>query len=202
MGLAVAVLLAAAPPCRACSCAPSTPQGAFRKADAAFVGRVVQDTMVAKGTTQTFEVDEVYKGALTSRIDVWAEVGTEWVSSCAILYPAGEPVALLLVVDEQGRWQASACAQVTRAELRRIGGEPREPLPVPDAGVAAPVEDLGTRDAGGGLPDWAVVLIGAAVALVLVGARIAWAGRRDRRARYPSGWDPVDVEAPQEARPR
>lgn len=202
MGLAVAALLGAASPCRACSCAPSTPQGAFREADAAFVGRVVRDTMVAKGTTQTFEVDEVYKGALTSRIDVWAEVGTEWVSSCAILYPAGEPVALLLFVDEQGRWQAAACSQVTRAELRRIGGEPREPLPAPTPDVAAPVEDLGRDDTGGGLPAWAVVLIGAAVAVGLVGGQIVWAGRRDRRAAFPSGWDPVDVEAPQEARPR
>jgi hypothetical protein len=194
MGLAVAVLLAAAPPCRACSCAPSTPQGAFRKADAAFVGRVVRDTMVAKGTTQTFEVDEVYKGALTSRIDVWAEVGTEWVSSCAILYPAGEPVALLLFADDRGRWQASACSQVTRAELRRIGGEPHEPLPVPDAEVAAPPGGPGTRDVGGGLPAWAVVLIGASVAVGLVGGQIVWAGRRDRRAAFPSGWDPVDTE--------
>jgi hypothetical protein len=195
MGLAVAGLLVTASPCRACSCAPSTPQGAFRKADAAFVGRVVQDAMVAKGTTQTFEVDEVYKGALASRIDVWAEVGTEWVSSCAILYPAGEPVALLLFEDAQGRWQASACSQVTRAELRRIGGAPREPIPAPDPEVTAPVVGPGIGDAGGGLPTWAVVLIGAGLAVGLVGGHIVWTARRDRRAAFPSGWDPVDTEA-------
>jgi hypothetical protein len=129
---------------------------------------------------------------------VWTEIGTEWVSSCAVLFPTGEPVALLLRKDEQGRWTTSSCNQVSIAELHRVGGEPREPIPAPSPAVALPVEDLGTNDdEGAGLPAWAVVAIGAVVAVALVGAQIVWAGRRDRRAAFPSGWDPVDVEEPQ-----
>lgn len=198
LGLASMGVLVAAPPCLACSCAPSTPQRSFRGAEAAFIGTVVRDTMVAKGTTQTFEVDQVFKGELASRTDVWTEIGTEWVSSCAVLFPTGEPVALLLWKDEQGRWTTSSCSQITVAELRRVGGEPREPATAPSPDVALPVGDLGAGDdEGAGLPAWVVVAIGAIVAVVLVGGQIAWAGRRDRRAAYPSGWDPVDVEEPQ-----
>ncbi len=62
----------------------------------------------------------------------------------------------------------------------------------------SPSSGLGAGDdEGAGLPAWVVVAIGAVVAVVLVGGQIAWAGRRDRRAAYPSGWDPVDVEEPQ-----
>lgn len=194
LGLAVAGLLALAPPCLACSCAPSTPAGSFRGADAAFIGRVVRDTTVAKGTTQTFEVDQVFKGRLASTVDVWTEIGTEWVSSCAVLYPAGEPVALLLWEDERGRWQASSCSPITVAELRRVGGEPRDPIPVPSPDVAVPSSELDGADGSPGLPTWAVVAIGAGVALALVGGQTVWAARRDRRAAFPSGWDPDDTE--------
>lgn len=203
LGLALSGAFAATSPCLACSCVPSTPEKMLRRADAAFIGAVVSDVMTTTGTTQTFRVDEVFKGELGSTIDVWAQVGTEVVNSCSVLYPTGDRVAVLLFDDGEGRWTTQACAHVTQAELRRVGGSPREPLeivsPAPD--VVAPAEDLAAGDGGAALPTWAVVAIGAVVALILVAGQIAWAGRRDRRAAQASGWDPVDTEEPQEVEP-
>lgn len=203
LGLAVTWALATATPCLACSCIPSTPEKTLRRADAAFIGAVVNDVMTETGTTQTFHVEEVFKGELGSTVDVWARVGTEVVDSCSVLYPTGDQVAVLLFDDGEGRWTTQACAHVTQAELRRVGGPPREPLEIasPPPDVAAPAEDLGAGDGEVAMPTWAVVAIGAVVALVLVAGQIAWAGRRDGRAAHPSGWDPVDTEEPQEVEP-
>ncbi len=203
LGLALSGALASTSPCLACSCVPSTPEKMLRRADAAFIGAVVNDVMTATGTTQTFQVDEVFKGELGSTVEVWAQVGTEVVNSCSVLYPTGDRVAVLLFDDGEGRWTTQACAHVTQAELRKVGGPAREPVETssPEPEVAAPVGDLGAGDGEAAMPTWAVVAIGAVVALVLVAGQIAWAARRDRRAARPSGWDPVDTEEPQEVEP-
>jgi hypothetical protein len=202
LGLAVTGVLALAAPCLACSCAPSTPEQAFRRADAAFVGRVVNDVMIETGTTQTFEVEQVFKGQLGPTVDVWAQIGTTVVNSCAIVYPTSDRVAVLLYDDGEGHWSAQACSQVTEAELRRVGGPPREPVEqaAPEPDLAAPAEDL-RADRGGGLPTWIVIALGAILAVAVVWGQITWAARRDRRAAFPSGWDPVDADESQEVEP-
>ena len=203
LGLALSGMVAIAPPCLACDCVAMTPKEALRGADAAFVGQVVQDVMTAEGTTQTFEVEGVFKGELGPTVDVWAQIGTEVVDTCAVLYPTGDRVAVLLTDDGDGRWSTQICATITEAALRRLAGPPGEPVaeaspsppPPPSVVPAGSLDGPATDD---GLPAWAVIALGAFVAVAVVGAQIVWAGRRDRRAAYPSGWDPVDVDEPRE----
>lgn len=203
LGLALSGVLASASTCLACSCVPSTPEQELRRADAAFIGQVVNDVMTTTGTTQTFRVGRVFKGELGPTVDVWAQVGTEVVNSCSVLYPTGDQVAVLLFEDDEGRWTTRACSYVTQAELRMVGGPGYEPTEVasPEPTLAPPAEDLGAGGEAGRLPTWAVIALGAALAVAAVAAQLVWAGRRDRRAAYPSGWDPVDVDGPQEVEP-
>lgn len=183
--LAGTFLVVAAPPCSACSCAPSTPKEMLRRADAAFVGTAVGETMVETGTTQTFEVEGVYRGELGPRVEVWAQIGSSVVDTCAVLFPVGDRVAVLLDRDEQGRWQTSACSIVEVSDLEALAGPARPPTAAstsPD-GSASPDDP---RPATGGeeeLPAWAVILIGAGVALAAIGGQVAWTARRDRSAR-------------------
>jgi hypothetical protein len=186
-GLAIGATLVLAAPCLACSCVPSTPAVALRRADAAFIGRVVNGVMTDTGTTQTFEVDQVFKGELSSTVDVWAEVGTRVVNTCSVLYPAGDPVAVLLF-EVDGRWTSQACSYVTPAELRDAGGPPREPIeaaPPSEEGGGAP-GDIGSPPPGSAGPSPGVVIaLGALLAVAVIGAQVVWTARRDRRETAP-----------------
>ena len=113
-------LVATASPCFACGCVPQTPKQVLRRADAAFVGEVTsQRPLDAMTTVQTFRVDAVYKGALYSSVDVVASMGAAGGSDCAILFPSGSQVAVVL--QQQGdHWISDACSLLTMAQLRRV----------------------------------------------------------------------------------
>ena len=183
LALAAAGLFWSAAPCLACSCVPSSPGQMLRRADAAFIGRVVNDVMTPTGTTQTFAVEEVYEGELGFTVDVWAQIGTEVVNTCSVLYPRDDRVAVLLFEDQEGRWTAQACAHVTPAELRAVAGTPYEPVatssPTPAPGIRG---DL-VGDSEAAEPSaWTVIVLGTALALAAIGLQIAWSARLDRRA--------------------
>jgi hypothetical protein len=191
--LAGTFLVVAASPCSACSCAPSTPKELLRRADAAFVGTVVAETMSETGTTQTFEVEGVYRGELGPTVEVWAQIGTSVVNTCAVLFPVGDRVAVLLERDERGRWQTSACSIVEPSDLEALAGPVRPPGAAstsPD-GPASPGGRPSTTGDEEGLPAWAVIVIGAGLALAAIGGQVAWAARRDRRERRVGADGPV-----------
>src|SRR5437867_4071247 len=174
-------MVVTASPCLACDCAARTPAEIVRQADRAFVGRVVDQTVTANGTIQTFQVAAVFKGALGPTVDLWAEVGTSSFSSCAVLFPQHERVAVAMSVDAQGRWTTTSCAYLTEAQLRDVAGPPHAPTqamspppttagPVPTqtpAAIPNPGRDRSRRDS---VPLWLVILLGFFGAVSAIGA--------------------------------
>ena len=181
-------IVVTASPCRACDCTARAPEQILRQADRAFVGRVVDETVSANGTAQTFQVVAVYKGALGPRVDLWADAGTSSFSSCAVLFPRHERVAVAMNVDAQGRWTTNTCSYLTEAQLRDVAGPPHAPTapvslpssPAPTASeTPAVVPDLGRdRSRRTGVPLWLVILLGFFGAVSAIGASLLAGGRR------------------------
>ena len=186
-----------ASPCLACECTARSPEDIVGQADRAFVGRVVGQTPEARGTTQTFEVAVVYKGALGPTVDLWAEVGTTSLSSCAVLFPEHERVAVAMSVDAQGRWTTTSCSYLTEKELRKAAGPPHAPTKgmtsAPSASVGGPtatpiasavpsaVPSLGVtgeRRRRKTVPLWVIAVLGVAGAVSAIGASLLAGGRR------------------------
>ncbi|HEY7478399.1 MAG TPA: hypothetical protein VIB62_09190 [Actinomycetota bacterium] len=159
-------VIAGANPCLACSCASTRPAEVLADADAAFVGRAVETRVDDEGTTQVFEVDGVYRGELGPTVEVWAQIGTGVVDSCAVTFPEGERRALVLSRDG-GRWTTSICSLITETQLERIVGEPRPPSgpadpPEPPASGPPGVVSSARQD---GVPPWSILLLGALIAI-------------------------------------
>ena len=194
--LAAGSVVLSAAPCLACSCALRPPAEALEDAEAAFIGEVISDRLVADGTMQRFRVDEVYAGTLPPEVEVHAQIGSGFVNSCAVLFSSGHEVALLLGRDDQGRLTTSVCSMITVAEMRRVGGEPRPP----EAAAASVTPPQGGTDGaegdavavGAALPWWQVALAGLAVGLVLIAVSMV-AGKR--RA-TPDPASPIPDEIP------
>jgi hypothetical protein len=181
-------ILVTASPCRACDCAARTPAEIVRQADRAFVGRVVDETVSANGTTQTFQVVAVYKGALGPTVNLWVEVGTNNLSSCAVLFPRHERVAVAMTVDAQGRWTTTSCSYLTQAQLREAAGPPHPPTGAVSSPTASPLptasqtpavaSDLGRdRSRRNGVPLWLVIVLGVFGAVSAIGASLLAGGR-------------------------
>ena len=70
-----------------CACGGEvSPARAIEDADAALLGEVVSDRLVADGTLQRVRVDEVYAGSLPPQIEVYAQIGPGVVGPCAMLF--------------------------------------------------------------------------------------------------------------------
>jgi hypothetical protein len=175
--------------CLACDCTARSPQEILRQADRAFVGRVVDQTVMASGTTQTFQVAAVYKGALGPTVDLWTEVGTNSLSSCAVMFPQHERVAVAMTVDAQGRWTTNSCAYLTEKQLRGVAGAPHAPsapasptrstvTPGPSEAPSVAPDVLGDRRRRKTVPLWLIVVLGLAGAVSAIGASLLAGGRR------------------------
>ncbi len=200
-------LVATASPCFACGCAPQTPKQVLRRADAAFVGEVTsQRPLDAMTTVQTFRVDAIYKGALYSSVDVVASMGAAGGSDCAILFPSGSQVAVVL--QQQGdHWISDACSLLTTAQLRRLAS-PRPPLPgpAPQAGgptappTSVPVTSGGSsRSASGGGISGAGAIGGGLLAIAAIAFVLSLERRRATRARREWAPDEVALETEEAA---
>jgi hypothetical protein len=189
--LIVPSILLSARPAGACTCdAPAMkPARLLEEADAALVGAVVANEAVPDGTVQQVLVEEVYVGSVPERIQVHARIGAGVVDPCAVLFPAGEPVAMVLRTDAAGRYTQDACALLTVAALRRVGGEPRSPLPLqpPASATVVPVPTPTAAPVADPEPDvlawWEVAGLGAVGAVALIGVTSILARRRARAGR-------------------
>ncbi len=139
--LVATVLAARVEPAAACSCAGIDPRAALARADAAFVGVLVDKRLkspplrsTADAAVYTFRVETAIKGRLPARIEVEsAESG----ASCGLEAEPGVPIGLFL--DRRGGvWRSSLCLQISPAELRRAA----RPLPAP-AGSGRPAVVVG-----------------------------------------------------------
>ena len=206
--------MATASPCFACGCTPQTPKQVLRRADAAFVGEVTsQRPLDAMTTAQTFRVDAVYKGQLHSTVDVVASMGAAGGSDCAILFPSGSRVAVVL--QQQGdHWISDACSLLTMAQIRHVAPPPRPPLPGqapepplpvgPTVGVPVPSTSASSAGSGGGISG-AGAIGGALLAIAAIAFVLSLERRRATRNRREEAPDEADLEteeaAPEDADP-
>ena len=140
---------------QACVCIDAPLSERLDDADAAFVGRIVdQRTRDTRGAAQrvlTVEVDQRVKGNVDSTIVVHSPAG----SDCDLLGVRNEPVGLLLTRAPDGTWLGTACSVVAPGQLVAEGGEPR----------------------GG------VIKVG--IGILILGLVLLWALRRLRRGARP-----------------
>ena len=192
-------LVATASPCLACGCTPRTPRQIFRRSDAAFVGRVVDERAVDADTTvQTFHVEGVYKGLLGPSVDVVAHIGAGGGSDCGILFPEGTSVAVMLQ-QEGDAWTTDGCSLVTLAQLRQVAPSPSPPLPAPSGSatpttvVAAPASPPSAGRSG---VSWQAVVAGALHAIAAIAFVLSRESRRAARTRPYRSDDPGAQEEP------
>lgn len=180
--LAATGVLAAAPRCWACDCVFRSPAKVVAGADAVFIGQVTVETPVDPVTTiQTFEVRKVFKGDVTSRVDVVAQIGLGGGSSCAVLFPAGSPVAVAVYRNDNGSWSSDACSVLTLAEMKKVAGPGRAPKPAsPTLSATSTSAWFPETGGGAGFPGWLVPLLGAAGGAALIALSFV-AGRRRAR---------------------
>lgn len=127
LAVAALALAAATTNAAACSCFHGDPRKMLVDADAAFVGRLVEQPSRSSSSTAlvpyAFEVDRAIKGRLPRRIEVYGSASS---ASCGIEAPVGQPIGLYLS-REGGRWHSSLCQQVSPADLLAAA----RPLPAP-----------------------------------------------------------------------
>ena len=130
LALLAAVLAARVEPASACSCALGDPRSALARADAAFVGVLVErrEPPVLRSSADTvtlvFRVEESVKGRLGERVEVETAASG---ASCGIEAGVGDRIGLFLE-RAGGRWRSNLCAQVAPRTLR----EAARPLPRAD----------------------------------------------------------------------
>ncbi|MEX2394321.1 MAG: hypothetical protein WD826_07570 [Actinomycetota bacterium] len=133
VGIALFLLLALAPAAQACSCIKDDPRTSLEKADAAFIGELI-DRPQSRSTGQIRSSGEIVDWRFTVEDSVKGDLGDEVVVksaisgvSCGLSVPLGETVGLFLRRDGGG-WRGGLCSQVDPADLRKAA----EPLPAPD----------------------------------------------------------------------
>jgi len=199
--LAVVVLLAAAAvfvgatPCSACSCVLRTPKELLRRADAAFVGTVIAEQQIEPTTTvQTFAVEGVFKGTLGGSVDVTEPIGSGGGSTCAIAYPRGSRVAVVLYRQGDG-WTTDSCSLVSVAALASVAPSPHPPRPgpspSPSAGATPP-----PAESSPGL-GWQAAVLGLLVGVAAIALALSLGGRSGR-PRGTTSVGSVDIEGPDE----
>ena len=171
--LAASVVLLTSTPCAACSCASEPLSGLLAASDVAFTGEVVSRRPAGQGTIQVLRVDEVYVGALGPRVELYAEIGPQMVSSCALLLPTQTRVAVLADRNADGTFSTSVCAMTTVRALRKAAGEPHPPDPA--IGLPEPTVPGGEGDGGSGA---GVALAGVLLVAGLLAASLVFGRRR------------------------
>lgn len=130
LAVLAAALAARVEPAQACSCALGDPRAALARADAAFVGTLLErrEPPSLRSSTVTvtlvFRVERAVKGRLGRTVEVRTAAGG---ASCGIELEVGQRIGLLLDRDGAG-WNGTLCGQVAPARLL----EAARPLPAPD----------------------------------------------------------------------
>ena len=122
---AIVASLAFAGGAQACVCTALPLDERLDAADAAVVGRVVDERAgELNGAPQrllTFEVDQRVKGDAEKTLVIRSPSRTD----CDLVVPRNEAVGLLLTRAPDGAWLGSACSVVDPGRLVAAGGEPR-----------------------------------------------------------------------------
>jgi MYXO-CTERM domain-containing protein len=121
----VALVLVLAGDAHACSCVTAPIEERLEQADAAIIGRVVDEEVGelrgARLRLLTMEVDQRVKGDVEKTLVVRSPLG----SSCDVELPKDEVTGLLLTRAPDGAWLATTCSIVDENQLVAAGGEPR-----------------------------------------------------------------------------
>ena len=186
LAIAAPALVSMAGPAVACSCAPQSVKKVLADADAVVAGHVVGEQPIDPMSTHSLlAVDGVYKGKVEATVTLNANIGYGGGSSCAVLYPVGSKVdPLVLQRLDDGTYQASTCAFLSRAEVVKVLGTARPPPHAsasPSAAAAAPPSAAVRR----GL-SWAAVLGGLLLAVGAIVLLRRWSARRRERHRPSS----------------
>lgn len=167
--LAVPVLMVAAAPAHACSCAIAGVHRHLQQADVVFEGTITEQRRTDYRTVMRIEVARVYKGEVRERMDV--ETGNGG-GDCGLGIPEGRRVLVFGEIYE-GVLGTSTCAG-SGTDVHRAHPELavwRDPLP----GALVSNSWGAEGDPGGGTVWW---LVGGAV--LLVGGAVYGVRRRGR----------------------
>jgi hypothetical protein len=106
--LSLLLLLASSGAALACTCAPLVLERDLPRADAAFVGTVLERRADGGEATLLFRVEQIYRGELESRVEV---VTAPDGAACGLEADVGDRLGLLLERDGAS-WRSGLCSQV------------------------------------------------------------------------------------------
>ena len=119
--LAAGLVLGAASPASACSCARIVLATDLPQADGAFVGTYSDRTRIGDGQVAfTFEVERVLKGEFGPTAIVRTSSDG---ASCGLEFSGDRRTGLLLRRAEDGVWESSLCSMVQPAQLLAVGSD-------------------------------------------------------------------------------
>jgi hypothetical protein len=114
--MAISGIAMAAPPCWACSCAPSTRKERANHADVVFFGRVrsITDDGGAAELRVRFRVRKVYKGRNVDRFEVVRTASQE--AACGFNFREGRRYTVF-AFREDGRLSTNSCSGTKRGDI-------------------------------------------------------------------------------------
>ena len=182
LAIAAPALVSMAGPAVACSCVSQPARKVLATADAVVAAHVVGEQPIGATTTDSIvAVDGVYQGDVDATIVVRSDIGFGGASSCAVLYPVGSKVdPLVLHRLDDGTYQTSICAFLSRAEVVGLVGAARPPPPQPSATPTSSPPPVATEATG---LSWPAVLGGLLLAVVAIALLLRRSGRRSKRRR-------------------
>jgi hypothetical protein len=122
----------------ACSCLPVNLVRDLPRADAAFVGTVLERKVEHQKATYLFRVEQVYKGDVENRVEVTSASNS---AACGLELAVDQRVGLLLT-REGGTWRASLCSQVDPSAFLALT-EVKDTPPINWGGIVVGVLVLG-----------------------------------------------------------
>jgi hypothetical protein len=126
--ISTAVLAFAPRHAYACECSVESPRAMLARADAAFIGELIElptEAIDRSDGYYVFRVEESVKGNLPEQIRVRSALEPE---SCGLNLLVGARVGLFLHRSDDGDWTSSSCSRVNPDELLAAA----KPLPEPD----------------------------------------------------------------------
>jgi hypothetical protein len=130
LGVAAVLLATLAADAAACTCLPVDLERDLPRADAAFVGTVLERRADPNTARYLFRVEQVYKGDIESRVEI---VSSAHGAACGLELAVGDRAGLLLERDGE-LWRSGLCSQADPADFLALTDVEDNTLPAINLG--------------------------------------------------------------------